>query len=1691
MNEDTNVPDTAADDDAVDDAVVYDEIADSAVLGEIPPECRGPNATTTFATDPPPPPHRYHSFTCWLYFLRIAVPNQSFRSHMVTVQLHDLVCANFTLQRIQSFYQDDDASSHNDTTLSSSSLALGVANVSATCTGSYHATGGFTGKIHAVLATPPPNHNHPKEKKEDDDEEPRAPRFHHHHHKHDPVDPTQHDPIRLVWEVSSSTHNSLGLRQPDAVQTTACHSTLVVPTLHFSGSLSAHMVDWFRHSIQHYVQDEISQQVCPALQELVDPLVSSYLHSVTDFLNQHLVVDDDDNDDDDAPPEHHEWSRREPQQQQQDQGPLRDRPDAIIQEDDPDDDDSFRKDAVAWSTQAPLLTHALSVGNAFVRRHLHYGLLPTWLPSLQQPSSNDDQRSCGFFFHGVNGVIRALLELQDQPPFDTVHAHDDDDDDKDPDNDDDDDKVLWYSMPLPHRLHNLSLLWPGYGALHVNVSTIALSGLDQWNQLQLFETSADDYFVSRLQTDQALQIRIQAALNVSSIPGGMFSGPQDLHEEFTLELQLGHLDWNATLALWVDPSLWHTNVTTGVLLNVLQGWWDNDIPMDSLQCLLESVLDFTAPELAVQTALESMRIVPTLTTATNGDPPVVLTTAQVLEQDLDDLFNNALELLIQGYPDYISHAIAGLVQGPVRLSLEDFLRRLTNASNYDCNDDNDDSTHPFVGRQRDDEELVCPPPPSSPSDDMSLQWLNFSKVMPLQQLQTFLSHPKTLDHLNRYIQCTADSVTQTLLEDQHSSSWNLLARDDNDDDDDDDVWSWWGNTINNNNNNKWHKEKTEVREDKEMTVEFHRDRDPHAGLYRLNVTNMYFQNIGQIDSLNLLAPTDDGLSLSNAVSYGTNEPSTAAAVQVPQLVLQLDLHLPNITATANITLFWNDLALADRLLLHYNVNQLKSFGLARVFEHGHCLLVPVDDFLVSSGVMSSSLNGENASFAIGLFAANVSTSVTLQDNKNEDANTNETMTYTLTTLDYPVVQDLVQAMVGWAADSGRDFVNLASVYSLSEAFQLCTGHETGSPHHDDTNTDDDHDELYDPQELWSMILIVATMLVLAQPVVLLLQEKSALPNHGGSNGGADPNPEESANPMTQPLLDPGMGDDLVNGTNPYNPFNDTPNNVEKPKPALLDSPHIALHTRIGLPMLILVTIFILLSSNLSVGASVELTAVIGRKTLELPSLFEFTLFGTAHEMWNAGIYPVFFLVVVFSGIWPYAKLVIMLICFVSRKIQDGPRGQLLLALDSLGKFSLVDTYVLVLMMVAFRYHLRFFDGDVIGLDVAVVPHYGFYGFLLATTLSLGLGHDAVYCHRLAESVFPTTETEPTTTDENAANPSTAEPPQSLLYHSFHVNGTRRQLSRLCMVLLLLLWMAAAILLGIGITKTSFVFEFGGLAGLALGEENRRTAYSLVSLGTSIPASSHSTVGTYILMTAYFFYAVVAPFACLYWLFILLVFPMNVKRQLDILFLAEIANAWSAVEVFCLSIVASLLEISTFASFIIGDRCETINEVVQDYWPSDADLSDANCFTVQSSVEWNAGYLIGGALLNSFVVSITMRLVHTAMNDRIQRDGPVATMVRGTSLDVLSSSSAASGLLSSSRWWLRLLASSCVLGLVFSAPCGQDRTDGDGHADEDPASHGDNRDGVPSSTRAHEMTRDSTSFSAQKPVLIEENEGAVE
>lgn len=404
------------------------------------------------------------------------------------------------------------------------------------------------------------------------------------------------------------------------------------------------------------------------------------------------------------------------------------------------------------------------------------------------------------------------------------------------------------------------------------------------------------------------------------------------------------------------------------------------------------------------------------------------------------------------------------------------------------------------------------------------------------------------------------------------------------------------------------------------------------------------------------------------------------------------------------------------------------------------------------------------------------------------------------------------------------------------------------------------------------------------------------------------------------------------------------------------------------PVAIILALFLLLSSNLSVGASVDLIiSSDSGKTVTLPSLFAFSLGNTAREMYYAGIYSLLFLVVGFSGIWPYAKLLLMLFGWCSNLLSLEQRGCMLFLLDALGKFSLVDTFVLVLMMVSFRYHLVL-DG-LLTLDVFVNPGFGFFGFLLATTLSLVAGHVILFFHRKSIKNI-------------CASDGTRD---SLCRHKFddEIHGAPRRMTIFFSGFIVAILVLTAVFLAIGMTQKCFLFEIGGLAGKLLGD-NQIKSYSLLTLGTSLSQSAENpSFAMTCLQIAYFFYAVIMPFSCLIALGILFLVPMILPWQQRILVICEISNAWSAIEVFVLSIIASLLELSTFASFIIGDKCSLLNGFLAENFHEQLDEQDS-CYTVSSSVSATVWYLVCGAILNSMIVSFLLKVAHRAIHECMDR-----------------------------------------------------------------------------------------------------------
>eukprot|EP01046_Picozoa_sp_COSAG06_P029061 COSAG06_NODE_2669_length_6468_cov_28.056367_3_plen_244_part_00 len=116
-------------------------------------------------------------------------------------------------------------------------------------------------------------------------------------------------------------------------------------------------------------------------------------------------------------------------------------------------------------------------------------------------------------------------------------------------------------------------------------------------------------------------------------------------------------------------------------------------------------------------------------------------------------------------------------------------------------------------------------------------------------------------------------------------------------------------------------------------------------------------------------------------------------------------------------------------------------------------------------------------------------------------------------------------------------------------------------------------------------------------------------------------------------------------------------------------------------------------SNLSVGAEVWTTLCL---TAECPTptrakVFEFTLRSSVESMWEADAYYVAVLIVSGSAVWPYIKMVAMLLAWFWR-VEEGSagearRGLVARVLDLAGKFSLIDGFVMILLSVGFGFRI--------------------------------------------------------------------------------------------------------------------------------------------------------------------------------------------------------------------------------------------------------------------------------------------------------------------------------------------------------------------------------------------------------------------
>ena len=428
--------------------------------------------------------------------------------------------------------------------------------------------------------------------------------------------------------------------------------------------------------------------------------------------------------------------------------------------------------------------------------------------------------------------------------------------------------------------------------------------------------------------------------------------------------------------------------------------------------------------------------------------------------------------------------------------------------------------------------------------------------------------------------------------------------------------------------------------------------------------------------------------------------------------------------------------------------------------------------------------------------------------------------------------------------------------------------------------------------------------------------------------------------------------------------------------SLFLDPRIPLFFRIFLPLAILLTIALFVSSNSGTGASVFVVFHVGRR-IQVPSLFDFGLINSVHDMWVAGSWVLSLLVAVFSGFWPYMKLVLMLIsfCLPASILSHKSREKILIILDATGKFSILDTYVMIMMLVAFHFHVQIpvviqslaKDGAIV--DVFVYAAYGFITLITGTLISLLLSHIITHLHRSLDS-HP---------DENKGEK--AESHRSIMSFA-KVKCMGETPFRIIISFILFLTLGLVIA---GSLTQCFSFYFHGLAGYVLDllKIPPHREFSILDLGLSVPAAYENPTDSAIIFTqiVYFLTVLVLPLAFLLFVGILWFVPMTRKAQTIIYAIAEILNAWSCIDVFVIAIVASLTEIEQFTKFIVGDKCNSIDPIIKKYFSKILDGHDT-CFQVKTYLQEGC-WLFFAAAVSFFITSfVILKVCRNALSERL-------------------------------------------------------------------------------------------------------------
>jgi hypothetical protein len=447
-------------------------------------------------------------------------------------------------------------------------------------------------------------------------------------------------------------------------------------------------------------------------------------------------------------------------------------------------------------------------------------------------------------------------------------------------------------------------------------------------------------------------------------------------------------------------------------------------------------------------------------------------------------------------------------------------------------------------------------------------------------------------------------------------------------------------------------------------------------------------------------------------------------------------------------------------------------------------------------------------------------------------------------------------------------------------------------------------------------------------------------------------------------------------------------------PPLCMHPVIPLWTKIFVPTCCVALLILFVSAHTMTGASFDLFLSLAGEEIKIEKFYEFTLSQSIKQALDSASYPLAFLIGVLSGVWPYIKVQLMLFAWLCPPKYFGKieRGKLLNILDMLGKWSQVDLYILVLIMVAFNLRIEtppgmngVFDIGFFIAKVQLNPKWGLYGFTIAVFGAIACNQIIVWYNRKCiREIRALTEQRRKTVDASY-RPEPTERKAALFAHHWETeDGKNFMKYGVCGVVFVTLLILTCFGFFIwGSLAKSLELDYQGIGGEGLawahGQGAKNEALSIVSMINLISnQGSDNFYGIKFIQASVYMSTLVTPLVFVTVLMVLWSWRLTVTTQERLLWYAEILKDWSCLDVFVVAYVVTLLEVENLAAFIGWEAsyiCSLIGEV-------EHDGERMSCFGLRAHPMYpGIPAIVSSVVLLIIIQTLIMKGTEEAVHDR--------------------------------------------------------------------------------------------------------------